>query len=211
MRKPKSKYKGIFSNYIKNNAREYGIVILIFLIGLILGVIFINNVNETQETEIGGYISNFITSLKENSIINNPELLKSSVINNCLLALLLWFVGSTVVGMPLLYLIIGFRGFCLGYTIASVLATLGTINGLLFTLATILFQNILLIPCILAIAVSGIKLHKSITKDKRRDNIKMEIMRHTIFSLVMTIILIFSSFIEVYISGNLTMWISKFL
>ncbi len=33
----------ILLSYIKNNLKEYAIVIIIFLIGIIFGVIFINN------------------------------------------------------------------------------------------------------------------------------------------------------------------------
>ena len=72
-------------------------------------------------------------------------------------------------------------------------------------------QNILLIPCILALSVSGMKLHNSIMKDRGRENIKIEILRHTIFSLAVTIILITSSLIEVYASKNILLFFVKYL
>lgn len=74
-----------------------------------------------------------------------------------------------------------------------------------------MLQNILFIPCILALAVSGMKLYKSIIKDKRKENIKLEITRHTVFSGIMLIMLEISSFIEVYISTNLLQISIKYL
>ena len=120
-------------------------------------------------------------------------------------------MGSTVIGISIVYITICFRGFCLGYTISSIISSYGLGKGILFLSSTILLQNILFIPCIIVLAVSGMKLHNSIMKDKRRENIKLEILRHTIISLFILFILIFSSFVEVYVSKNLLISIVKYL
>ena len=64
-------------------------------------------------------------------------------------------------------------------------------------------QNILFIPAILTIGVSSIKLYKSIITDRRKENIKIEIIRHTIISVIMLCVLILSSLIENEVSLNL--------
>ena len=66
-----------------------------------------------------------------------------------------------------------------------------------------LLQNILFIPCIISLAVSGMKLNNFIMKDRKRGNIKLEILRHTIFLIVILILLIICALIEVYISKNI--------
>lgn len=76
---------------------------------------------------------------------------------------------------------------------------------------SILLQNIIFIPCILALAVSGIKLYKAIIKDKKRETIKIEITRHTIISCLLLIAIELSAFIEVYASSNLMEICSKYL
>lgn len=205
-----NKIKEILIAYIKNNIKEYAIIVLIFLIGLILGVIFINNTGQTQIDEISSYLNSFITDLKSNMQIDKSTLLQEALISNFLLALGLWFVGSTVVGIPIVFGIIAYRGFCLSYTISSSIVTFGMGKGILFALTSVLLQNILFIPAILALAVSGIKLYKSILKDKRKENIKLEITRHTIFSTIILIILEISAFIEVYVSTNLLQLCSKY-
>ncbi len=59
---------------------------------------------------------------------------------------------------------------------------LGIGKGILFTLLSLVLQNLIFIPATLALAVSGFKLYKSIIRDNRKENIKLEIVRHTIFS-----------------------------
>lgn len=55
------------------------------------------------------------------------------------------------------------------------------------------------------------KLYKSIVKNKRKENIKLEITRHTIFCAFILILLGVSAFIEVYVSTNLLQICAKFL
>ena len=76
-----------------------------------------------------------------------------------------------------------------------------------FIFSSIFLQNILIIPATIAIAVSGFKLYKAIVKDRKKETIKMEILRHTIFSLIMIIILCLAGVIEVFASNNLLKWI----
>lgn len=77
-------------------------------------------------------------------------------------------------------------------------------------LILLLLQNILWIPAILALAVSGFKLYKSIIKDRNKENIKIEIVRHTVFSFIMILVLLASSVIETFLSTNILKGLIKY-
>lgn len=202
--------KNTIKEHIINNSKEYIIALLIFVIGIFVGVLFINNIQENQRTEINAYLNNFIGKLKENQNLNSTELVKTSINQNVLLAIAIWFFGTTVIGIPIVFGIIFYRGFCLGYTISVAISMMGLSKGLVFVLISLLLQNVIFIPAILALAVSGFKLYKSIMKDKRKENIKIEIVRHTVFSLIMMLLLIISSLIEVFVSTNILKLVSKY-
>lgn len=203
------KYGGIIASHIQNNIREYTIGSIIFLIGLLLGIVFVNNLNDVQTTEISTYITDSISTIKGTENINELELLKESISNNIVLVILLWLMGSTVIGLLLVYLIVCFKGFCFGYTISSIIYVLGTGKGIVFFIVTMFLKNIIAIPCTIALAVSGMRLYKSIMQDRRKENIKLEVVRHTIFSIFILILLVLSSFIEVYISQSLLKYCVK--
>ncbi len=198
-----SKWKLVLKNYVKNNYKEYILTSLIFIIGLFIGVMIINNSTETQSSEITTYLNEFITKFKGIQNINKTSLIFTSIKNNIILAVIIWVAGTTVIGLPIVLIAILLRGLILGYTISAVTLTLGASKGIIFCLISIFLQNILFIPAVLTLGVSSIKLYKSIMKDKRRENIKVEIIRHTIISAIMILVLVISSLVENVISITL--------
>ena len=202
--------KNALKSYVKNNYKEYLLVCILFLIGIFIGVMIINNCKDAQLTEITSYIKDFITKYKEIENINIWSLIIDSVKKNLLFAIILWLAGTTVIGMLVVLIMILLRGVILGFTISSITSTLGFFKGTVFTLTSILLQNLLYIPAILTIGVSSIKLYKSIIKDKRRENIKIEIIRHTIISFFMVILIVISVFVENFISVKILKNIIKY-
>lgn len=89
--------KSTIYKHVTNNSKEYILVTLIFLVGIFLGVMFINNTQETQMSEITTYLNNFINKLKNIENLKNIEILKTSIIENIILAVTLCFFGTTVI------------------------------------------------------------------------------------------------------------------
>lgn len=196
-------WKTTIINFLKNNSKEYLLVIIIFIIGMFIGVMLVNNTSVENQQIIENYILNFIEKFKLIANLDKLNLLTTSIKDNIILAIALWIAGTTIIGMPIVFGIILFRGFCFGYTVAAVTFTLGLGKGIFFCILSLFLQNIFFILAILTIGVSSIKLYKSIIADRRKENIKIEIVRHTVISLLMLVVLIFSSFIENRISVNL--------
>ena len=206
-----SKILNVAKEHIYKNVKQYAIVSIFFLIGIIAGVIFVNYAQIETKQQIESYITTFIDCLKTDYQIDYINLLKNIIGNHIVFAFTLWFMGCTIIGIPVVYALITYKGFSLGYTISTIIFTLGTGKGILFSIITLLLQNLITIPAILALAVSGMKLYQSMMKDKRKENIKIEMMRHTIFSLFILLLLMVSSIIEVYGSnGILSLCISYF-
>ena len=198
MQKKKSEILLAIKDNILNNTKSYFIVIIIFTVGIFLGVMFINQTE--NKTEIEKYINTYVDETK---VIQNGDYLgelQKDIKNNIILVLLLWFAGTTIIGLPIVLGIILFRGFCLGYTIASCVYVLGKMKGIIFIIITVFLQNIIFIPALMVLGVSSIKLYTSIVKDRRRENIKLSILKHSIISFIIMIILILSSIIKIEIS-----------
>ena len=157
------------------------------------------------------YIKYLNNNLKNTEKIDYIYLLKQSIISNAIIILIIWIASSTIIGIPVIYAEIIYRGFVLGYTICSVLFTFGIKDGTIYNISTLLLHNIIFIPVLFATAVKGMKAYQSIINNRKKENIKLEFLRHTLFMVIMLILLIISSVIEVYFSTNLSKFILKFI
>lgn len=207
--KRKSKIGTTIYNHIINNKREYLTVTILFFIGLTISIILFNNSSEEVLTEIDTYLNDLFNNIKNYENIDLLKILKESLIHNLTITVVLWFGASTIIGIPIVYGTIILKGFSIGYTISSILTVFGPANGLLIAISFLLLHNIIFVPTMLAISVSGVKLYKSIMKNKQRENIKLEILRHTIFCLIMLLGMIIAAFIETYLSTNLAIILLK--
>ncbi len=204
-KKRKSKIFKIIEEHINQNIKEYAISVLVFFIGIIIGVMLLNSSNQENQESISGYINEFTSSIKNQEYkIDQKKLLIKSVSSNLKIAVMIWIAGSTIIGIPLVYGCLGYKGICIGYSISAIIATMEKAKGIIFALSSMLLQNIIAIPCILALTVSSVKIHKSIMKEHNKEHIKSEIYRHTMFSIFMTIGLFISSLVEIFISTNIT-------
>ena len=69
MRDKGIKIRDTLKQHILNNKKEYIVVMLFFLVGIFLGVFFVNNIQETQRMEISSYLTNFIEKMKTTEMI----------------------------------------------------------------------------------------------------------------------------------------------
>ena len=204
MRKRKNQIFLAIREDILNNTKAYFIVLIIFAVGTFLGVMFINQ--KQDKSDIQKYINTYID--ETNQLENGDYIgeLQKDIKNNIILVFLLWFAGTTIIGIPIVLGIILVRGFCLGYTISACVFAL----GIMFILTTIFLQNIIFIPALMILGVSSIKLYQSIIKDRRKENIKLSILKHIIISIGIMLTLIISSIIKVEISYRLIVHLVRY-
>lgn len=208
MRKRKNEIFTAIKEDITNNAKLYLIVVIIFAVGIFLGVMFVNQTEEKSEIE--KYINTYIDETKA---LQNGDYfgeLQKDIKSNIVLVFLLWFAGTTIVGMPIVLGIILFRGFCLGYTISSCVYVLGKLKGIIFILISVFMQNAIFIPAIMILGVSSIKLYTSIIKDRRKENIKLSIVKHSIVSVMIMVALIVASIVKIEISYRMVVNLIKY-
>lgn len=208
MQKKKSQISSIIKEEIVNNIKSYMIITIIFLSGIFMGVLFISKTD--SKSDIEKYISTYIDETK---MIQEGDYLgeiSKDIKSDILLTALLWFAGTTIIGIPIVFGIILFRGFCLGYTISACIISLGKIKGIIFILTTTLLQNIIFIPAIIVLGVSSIKLYKSIIKDRRKENIRISILKHSIITTMVLISFIIASIIKIEVSYRLIINLIKY-
>ena len=78
--KKSSKLGNVLFNFVINNKREFLQVVVLFFVGLIIGVMFMNNLNDVQNQEIQTYFSNLTANVQNTEGINLFNLLKNQLL-----------------------------------------------------------------------------------------------------------------------------------
>lgn len=206
----KSEFTQIAINHISENINIYIKILIIFIIGICIGISVVNQLPEAEKQAINDYICNSINSLKSGTEISKIHILKSSLFKNIVIILIIWFFGLSIFGNIILYLITLIIGITFGYTLSSIMTCFTLIQGILFFFTAMLAQNIINIPSIIFLIVQGIKTHQSFFSAQKISS-KYIITKYSAYSIVIMILLVFASFLEVYISGNLIYCIVKYL
>lgn len=150
--------KEILKDYIVRNKKNFIIIIILFCVGIGIGIFFVNNSNEVQRNELNEYINNLILKVKDSDGIKNFNLLGLSIKENIFSILIIWFLGCTIIGGIFIYIAIIYKGFSIGYTISAIIAVLGLKQGVTISIISLLFQNIVFLPAYFLIAENRNKI-----------------------------------------------------
>lgn len=201
--------KELIEKHFQQNLRCYFLLAGVLLLGILVGTLFVNNQNEEQKNEINIYLASFINELKQNNNINYMSLLKDSAKRNLEFIALVVILGFSVWGEISGFSLIGYKGFCLGYSIASAIAILGVGKGLVFALSLIIFGEILFIPAFFCITILSIKTYRKLISRNYEDK-RVLIIRYVICLLIDIALVISSSLLKTYISSNLFLMLVKY-
>lgn len=203
-------FGNVIYNHVKLNQKDYLILSIIFILGIMIGVIIINNSNENSKQEINGYINCFIDNIKNDKFeIDKAKLIKNTIYSNLKLVVVVWLAGTTIIGIPFIYIITLYKGISIGYTISAIMYVLGNWHGFVVSFILVFLNNLVLIPCILMLNVSSLKLYRTLIRKDKTSNIKQELTRHTILCLIMSIPIVITVSISSFISSDVIHYFVK--
>ncbi len=200
--------KQFVKNYFFQNRIEYLKVFMVFIIGIVISIMIVNQSNNDQKKEIKDYIDNKIELVKVNNYENKMEVFKNSLLRNLKNYILIVLLASSIIGLPIVYFIVIKKAFSIGYTAASIFATQNTRTSIIFICNSILFHNIIYLASIFIVLVSGVLFTKAFFE---RRNLKFEVFRYMFFALIGLILIIVSSLCEAYISINFLYLLKKYI
>lgn len=196
------KMKDIVYKNIKDNFILYFLLVLILMVGISAGAITINVLRKEQSQSLISFLNSFFKVLSQEKI-ENFTLLKHSLVNNLQTIILIWILGITVIGLPIIIFIVALRGFIVGFTVGFLINELG-FKGFVFSMLTILPQNIFAIPGIIALAALSINFSKKIVTSKTKPGAKFiflsEVTKYSISTSFLSLLIIVGSLVEAYVT-----------
>jgi len=196
--------------YVKAHFSLYIFTIILFIMGLIFGSFIVHSLSTVQKEEMVTYLSHFFHDINTNQQITTPFALKQMLYEHIKYLALFWFLGLSIIGMPLIFLLIFMKGFVIGFTISFLISGLKW-KGLLFSLVSIIPQNLIIVPVYLMAGVAGILFSMSLIRSrgrKKTSNYHPSFLSYTGFIMILFAILFIAAGFEAYISPLLMKQVS---
>jgi len=198
--------------YFKRNIIQYIFLSTVLITGIIIGSITVNLISDIQLQNIQSFISGFLANVN-NISVDYSSIFYISISNNMKTAALLIILGISIVGIPFILGIILFRGFVLGFTVGFLIEQLGS-KGLILSVLSILPQNLIILPCILSIGVTGLTFATTVIKNRIKnyqENYSQMLGGYMLLNILFSFLLVISGLIEGYISPIFIKFFSNYL
>lgn len=194
---------------IKVNKKLFVFLLVISLIGVIFGSFFVTIINESDKKLITDNIGEYIKNIDSNNL-NYISSFKNSILSNMLYVLIIWILGISVIGIPIVIFLVFTKAFVIGFSIGSIILNY-KLKGCIISFIYIFPHNIINMILLLYLATYSlcfsIKILESLLL-KNSINFR-QIMHKYIKVLIITLvgILLTTSF-EIFVTPNI---IKKFL
>lgn len=170
-----------------------------FLIGLFFGFLGMNSLEQNQTSSLSKFFEEGLLHFEEN--FNFSASARQALLKNIVNLSKIFLMGLTIIGLPLVLVIIFTRGFVLGFTIEFLLREKAWRGGVLALLA-VLPPNLLSLPAYILGAVIAINFSLYLIRGQGQRNIKMSqcFLEYLLIMLGLGILMLGSALIEGYFS-----------
>lgn len=186
---------------IKRNKKLLVFLIALGIIGIITGSIFNVMLNENDKTLVSSYITNFFENIRNNTL-DNVFALKNGLISEISCILIIWLLGISVIGIPIILFMYFSKFFVLGFSISSIISNYG-FKGCLLSLSYIFPHKIIniiiyTIITLFTLKVSGKILYTIIRREKL--DFKIVLNKYLLILLISVVIVILITLFEVFVT-----------
>ncbi len=194
-------------NYLNETVKkEKNILIfntIIFLVGVVLGSLFINFITNDDKKLLIEQVSTFFSNVKKlTSDIFGFESFLSILFNNLLVLSIIFVLGISMIGIPIVIFILFFKGFMLGTTISTIIlkySIKGIIGIILYIFPVcILSICVYLFMCFYAIYASIKFLRAFLKKDTL--NFKQFLGKYLLSFIVSITLILLLSLLDAYLT-----------
>lgn len=153
--------------YVRENMAIYIFTSSFFLTGIAVGALMVKYLEEGQIIELNYALTYLIDSYKSDtsSLLRPVEVLVVSLRKNVLFLLISWLLGLVWMGAPFVLLLLAWKGFTIGFTVAFIIS-LFSLKGMLFCIGAVMPHNFLLVPAY--IFAAALSMTHSLLKFKKR-------------------------------------------
>ncbi len=195
--------------HVQANSSIYLFIITLFLMGIIFGAIVVNSLSFAQKEDLYFYLSKFFNEIEDGRITSAEELFRQSFLHNVKYLGLIWLLGISIIGLPLIFVLLFMKGVVVGFSVGFLVNQMHW-NGFLLSFVSVLPQNIVIIPAFIFIGAISASfsltlIRKIFMKQSHPTHFQMIpfLSKYVIFLVIAIGVVTIAASIEAYLSPNL--------
>ncbi|BCJ85829.1 stage II sporulation protein M [Effusibacillus dendaii] len=187
--------------YIQENSKLIIYTIVLFIVGVIFGSIVVSALADGQKTDLFNYLKGFFGLVNDNQLPDSAYVTWHKIITNLKMLGLIWVLGLSIIGLPLIVVLMFLKGFTIGFTVGFLVDKFAG-KGLLFAIMAVLPQNLILVPALVLAGVAGIAFSLMLVRSRFAPEMSLyqKFLKYTILFLILVGCMIVASFVEGYVS-----------
>ncbi|MCR6110571.1 stage II sporulation protein M [Bacillus sp. A301a_S52] len=197
--------RNIVTHHLETNRATYIFTTVLLIMGVIFGAIIVNSMGFTQKNDLYAYLTLFFNEASKGEFASSREVFVQSFAYYSKILGFIWFLGLSVIGLPIIYILLFVKGVMVGFTVGILVDQMG-VNGFLFAFTSVLPQNIVLIPVFITAATMAtaftVKLWRQIVR-KGREPVITHFVHYSFFILCIGLILLLVASFEAFISPRI--------
>ncbi len=197
---------------IKTSKKFTIFFVVLLLVGVVSGTLFITLLSSADKSLVKEYLNSYMTHIEKNKI-NYLPIFCNSFLKEFLMSGIIWLLGISVVGIPIILFLFFKEAFVLGFSIGSMLFVYKG-KGLLYAFFYIFpcqILNIISYGLLLMYALSvSVKMIESVFKHKTID-FKTIMNKYSKVLGIILILFFISALLETFLIPNVLKWILSIL
>ncbi|MDR4948475.1 stage II sporulation protein M [Neobacillus cucumis] len=196
-------YQSDAASYFRENSSIFLFIVILFLMGVIFGAIVVNSMSITQKEDLYYYLSQFFGQVSDGTVADDNDLFLQSFFHNSKFIGLMWILGISIIGLPIILILLFLKGMVVGFTVGFLVSQMGW-KGFMLAFASILPQNLIIIPVFILMAafsvIFSIRMIKRQFLKKYAQPIMPFFKRYIITLIAAVLFISAASGIEAYLS-----------
>lgn len=188
---------------IKKEKNKLVFVVIVYVIGIILGSLFINILTTDDKNLLINQLEVYFDSIKNlSNDVFGLKVFGSEILNNILQLFMIFALGISMIGLPAVIFILFFKGFMLGTTLSTIILKYqlkGVIGSILYVFPCLII-NIMIYVFLSFFAVhASVRFLKALFK-KDNLNFKSFLGKYLLAFFISIIIIIITCFLDAYLT-----------
>lgn len=191
--------------HVKDHMTVYVFMMILLLTGIVFGAIIVNSMSFIQKEDLFFHLDRYFGLASKENAIESKDILKRSYFFHLKYLLLLFILGLTIIGLPIIWVLVFMKGLVIGFSVGFIVNQLG-FKGLLLATISIAPQNMLIIPIYLIAAslamIFSLRLLYKLVDQSYTPSIGRPFMRYVTVFILLLLCAFGSSLMETFVANQ---------